>query len=507
MMNKIDILQVPCSSPIVIPNPGLRYLILYCDIVSIHGHTSFISPEERSAIVERNSIYRVFNIPFQFIPSIDDLFKQYDSYVDSENFDNSPLMSFDKYVEYVYNNKSDYLNSFYICDSTSGECFPLFSVVKCGKCEHCSSLHVMSLNQQAKFQLLQSNGKNIFVTLTYNDSHLPKDGVNKKHVQLFKKRFKVLISRKISIDAGKNIKFLFASEYGSKNGRPHYHGLVYGIPKEIPDDVIYHMLMYCWREPVRLLSGRFYSFSSYCIDYPQIFKRPEHYDSFSYGFVNLVFVSNTSACSYITKYSFKSCDNAPADKNPNFILRSNYLGVEFVTKYKQSLLDSHDGKLTYFDFTKDVVKSVRLCSYYIDKLFPSMSKLIPSEFRRNFIDLVYYSQLIASSNDFDATLKSSALNTMIFVSEKYSEFAYHYLKTSTSSLRCPLFDKSFIINEYLQCAEYLINYKEIDFKTIIEQAYFRDYLFSKYKCDLPFFQRKKSSFYKQNIINQSKSKL
>ena len=66
--------------------------------------------------------------------------------------------------------------------------------------------------------------KGAFVTLTYADapSH-----VIKSDVQKFLKRF-----RQIPRDYGfplPDFKYFFCAEYGSKFGRPHYHGLLFGV--------------------------------------------------------------------------------------------------------------------------------------------------------------------------------------------------------------------------------------------------------------------------------------
>jgi hypothetical protein len=65
--------------------------------------------------------------------------------------------------------------------------------------------------------------ENEFITLTYNDEHLPKNhSLNKKHFQDFMKRL-----RKAA--PGTTIRFYHAGEYGTKFQRPHYHACLFGI--------------------------------------------------------------------------------------------------------------------------------------------------------------------------------------------------------------------------------------------------------------------------------------
>lgn len=62
---------------------------------------------------------------------------------------------------------------------------------------------------------------NCFLTLTYSDDNLPPSGgLVKKHFQLFMKRLRRVVSKKIS--------FIHTGEYGDEFGRPHYHALIFG---------------------------------------------------------------------------------------------------------------------------------------------------------------------------------------------------------------------------------------------------------------------------------------
>lgn len=62
---------------------------------------------------------------------------------------------------------------------------------------------------------------NSFLTLTYDDEHLPKDGsLNYRHFQLFMKRL-----RKAFPDS--DIRFYMCGEYGETLGRPHYHCILF----------------------------------------------------------------------------------------------------------------------------------------------------------------------------------------------------------------------------------------------------------------------------------------
>lgn len=96
-------------------------------------------------------------------------------------------------------------------------------MVPCGRCEACRKAIVQEWSVRIVHELEYYKGHNVFVTLTYDDDHLPKDGcVNKRDVQLFLKRLrKYIFPRKI--------RYFIAAEYGDENLRPHYHCLMFGV--------------------------------------------------------------------------------------------------------------------------------------------------------------------------------------------------------------------------------------------------------------------------------------
>lgn len=73
----------------------------------------------------------------------------------------------------------------------------------------------------------QTTKKAVFVTLTYNDDHLPYSSfgcatLSKRDVQLWLKRLRKYFS-------GTQIRFFLSGEYGPKTHRPHYHAILFGI--------------------------------------------------------------------------------------------------------------------------------------------------------------------------------------------------------------------------------------------------------------------------------------
>lgn len=71
--------------------------------------------------------------------------------------------------------------------------------------------------------------ENCFITLTYDDDHLPESGsLVKWHFQDFMKRLRARI-------APRRIRFFMCGEYGERFSRPHYHACIFGF--DFPDKV------------------------------------------------------------------------------------------------------------------------------------------------------------------------------------------------------------------------------------------------------------------------------
>lgn len=67
----------------------------------------------------------------------------------------------------------------------------------------------------------QMHDASCFITLTYSDDHVPKDGsLDVRDFQLFMKRLR--------FGSSSPLRFFHCGEYGEKLGRPHYHACLFG---------------------------------------------------------------------------------------------------------------------------------------------------------------------------------------------------------------------------------------------------------------------------------------
>lgn len=91
----------------------------------------------------------------------------------------------------------------------------------CGRCIGCrlerARQWAVRIVHEAKM-----HDENCFITLTYDDEHLPKGGtLCVKDCQQFLKRLRARLEPK-------RIRFFLCGEYGERLGRPHYHAIVFG---------------------------------------------------------------------------------------------------------------------------------------------------------------------------------------------------------------------------------------------------------------------------------------
>lgn len=175
-----------------------------------------------------------------------------------------------------------------------------FVEIPCGKCIGCRLEYSRQWANRMLLEL-EYHDSAYFVTLTYNDNHVPRNyysdlhtgealqslTLSKRDVQLFFKRL-----RKAFPDD--RIRFYLAGEYGSDTFRPHYHAIIFGLHL---DDLRVHKkslhgfsymisdkLQRCWSQ---VLSGESYS--------------PDDHN------IGFCLVANVSweTCAYVSRYVTK----------------------------------------------------------------------------------------------------------------------------------------------------------------------------------------------------------
>lgn len=356
-----------------------------------------------------------------------------------------------------------FLEDTYLCDFATGETYPCYAVVPCGHCDVCNARKLTSYIQRCQFAHEEALGSSFFFTLTYNDDNLPSDGVSKDDVQRFKKRLKRTVELYLNDEelaelkneakfngmdekeyiedkyvargsqAATKMKFIVTAEYTPKNHRPHYHGICFGMPVLSPhqdrDDFLRtKMFQFCWRNneldmDAVMSSGltRYKSFRQYCAEYPLMRNIPKDYDPYSMGYCS---IGNTTCgdgpIRYILKYAFKmqfddNC-NVPPGKNPLFKSVSCNLGLQWLKEHACQI--GNDGKLRYCSVSDLALKEVNLSGYYIAKLYPSVSKLIPVNVRKAYLEIQSFISML-DRYDLNNGVKASCLASKVYIDNKY----------------------------------------------------------------------------------------
>ncbi|WNK12419.1 MAG: replication initiator protein [Microvirus sp.] len=102
--------------------------------------------------------------------------------------------------------------------------------IPCGGCLGCKTTHATDWARRAEHEASQWE-HNSFVTLTYDDEHLPKEGnLDRQALAKFLKRLRRLRDRNphlLRFNPRRGLRYLACGEYGERNGRPHYHLLIF----------------------------------------------------------------------------------------------------------------------------------------------------------------------------------------------------------------------------------------------------------------------------------------
>lgn len=237
--------------------------------------------------------------------------------------------------------------------------------VPCGKCLEC---RIQRTRQWADRCVLEAKQykKNYFVTLTYDDNHLPdKNSLKPKDLQDFMKRLRKKFK-------GVKIRFLACGEYGDLSFRPHYHLLLFNLPLKDLSYVFQHRDVI----DIDVKTGKNiygpYQFdlrppkSSQTLMFSRII-----YDLWQYkGFISVDEV-NYNTAAYVSQYINKKLDGSGAKKYeelgiiPPFLRMSNRPGIG------AQYFDSHDEihNEDHIIIPGDGEAHISAVPRYFDKLF------------------------------------------------------------------------------------------------------------------------------------------
>ena len=268
--------------------------------------------------------------------------------------------------------------------------------IPCGKCIGCRLDYSRTWADRmiAEASLYKSN---YFLTLTYDNEHLPPKrenspihSLNKRDAQLFMKRLRKALPEQ-------KIRFFCAGEYGPQSMRPHMHIILFN----------------CKLDDLKLLREN---------DLKQPYFVSETISKvWPFGF-HIIANVNWDTCAYVARYVVKKQKGAGAevyDKynfEPEFSTMSRKPGIGH-----DFMVDHMDELYAYGSInipTKDGAKSIRPCKYYdnlFDLEYPELMKDIKfdrqqaaidyNKVRSSLTNLSYQDILRSAEINKDATIK------------------------------------------------------------------------------------------------------
>lgn len=91
---------------------------------------------------------------------------------------------------------------------------------RCGQCETCGLQRAAVWSARIQLEA-RMHPASVFVTLTYDDDHLPSPpSVSKSDLQKFFKRLRWRYGK---------LRYFAVGEYGDRSNRPHYHAIIFGM--------------------------------------------------------------------------------------------------------------------------------------------------------------------------------------------------------------------------------------------------------------------------------------
>lgn len=383
-------MQIPCLNPITITHPHLFDYLTKAVFVVVEKQGNPCTITIRNT--DRNEIY------------------------------NNPQLWIKRNLPYAKDVTN--VDNYYIVDQ-HGEVYPIYMQVPCNSCECCTARKMNSLTQQIEFELLDSQYEdtlNFFVTLTYRDEFLPKNNeLSPREVQLFMKRLRKLVGTEIGYKYVRPIKVVYSGEYGKRNTkRPHFHLAILNFPMHLLSLKYgeFHargIFTYCWSEKDNYQGEDNMPFRDYkfCSKGYRTKAAQKYYNKYVKGSVVVEDIYSSNLGKYIAKYIAKSNEKNNYKKvkrtvrtssrnsftgrkilntiikkayyrRPPFVKKSIKLGYNyFIKNIQPQIAHTLKNSFTYLNLSNKVVEDAQICSYYIAKMFPTTSRIVPPEIRQS----------------------------------------------------------------------------------------------------------------------------
>lgn len=275
--------------------------------------------------------------------------------------------------------KSHELDDCFYLNIQTGEVVPIYIEVPCGKCLLCGDKKAKDWSCRIMAEYQYHDNIPWWITLTFNDIALPYHrSVDKKTLSNFLKRLRERTSRVVGSDV--RLRFCATGEYGGKYGRPHYHLVLFGMPKMCVTKMLL-LLENAWS--TRVKKEVYLKLPPKCrFIRRDVNGKPLYYQRFGFVYVK---PAHDNTPMYLAKYMFKPELNTPAGCTPNFNLssRKNGIGYDYILDKRDwhrnhpevtqvSLVNKWSGKQITFGFPR----------YFADYIFPTLSRVLHTDVKK-----------------------------------------------------------------------------------------------------------------------------
>lgn len=223
--------------------------------------------------------------------------------------------------------------------------------IPCGQCIGCKLERSRNWAIRCVHEA-QLHEQNSFLTLTYDEKHLPSDeSLHVSHHQNFMKRLRKFLSPK-------KVRFFHCGEYGEKTGRPHYHTLLFGH-------------RFSDMEKIKTVRGH---------DYYTSAKLGELWQNGMNVIGEVTFESAAYVARYITKkITGPNAERFYEGRKPEYVTMSRRPGIA------QTWFDKYKSDLFPDDFVVIEGRTMPVPRFYLSKLSESEQAEIKAERHRNSV--------------------------------------------------------------------------------------------------------------------------
>lgn len=344
----------------------------------------------------------------------------------------------------------------YAVDMT-GDITPLYIETPCNKCLECANKKRKELhNRMLIEQIAHGDVRPLFCTLTYNNESLPLDlNVSSEDLKYFFKRLHINLERG---GFSSYFRHIFFSEYCPSTGRPHYHGILYGIQCQ-------------GKEFFRVLEIIEKSWS-------KGFVKVKHFMPWGFG--------------YVSKYCLKKSE-VPPGRIPNFWTgsrRDGGIGFPALSNpdFEYAVLSSDNFTFKYKILGN--VYTIHLPRYLRDKIFPRFRSFIPLEVERAIKNLLF-NQAILKAREFQGLTEIKAPEIPHDFIEKFPFYEYLFDHTDITSWFTKQYHSIIFNTDYYPDEEFLTNfyndsYYLDNFIVDIDKIYRQEFINEKFM--IPYIQ-------------------